>query len=66
MKSFGGTIAEAVARYTVTEPKGEFTYCCAGSIRDANIISDILKIELQQIMAHRFHDSQVSVVNSQS
>jgi 16S rRNA (cytidine1402-2'-O)-methyltransferase len=56
-----GTIAEAIAHYTQTEPKGEFTLVVAGAQLEMPVLSeDALKAELQQIMAQGVSRSQAS------
>lgn len=56
-----GTIAEAIAHYTQIEPKGEFTLVVAGAQLEMAILSeDVLKVELQQIMAQGISRSQAS------
>lgn len=56
-----GTIAEAIAYYSQKEPKGEFTLVVAGAQLEMAILSeDVLKAELQQIMAQGISRSQAS------
>lgn len=56
-----GTIEEAIAHYTQHEPKGEFTLVVAGAELVMPVLSeDILKAELQQIMAQGVSRSQAT------
>lgn len=56
-----GTIAEAIAYYTETQPKGEFTLVVAGAELEMPVLSEgALKVELQQIMAQGVSRSQAS------
>lgn len=56
-----GTIEQAIAHYTRTEPKGEFTLVVAGAQLEMPTLSEeALKVELQQIMAQGVSRSQAS------
>ncbi|MEO8893038.1 MAG: 16S rRNA (cytidine(1402)-2'-O)-methyltransferase [Coleofasciculaceae cyanobacterium] len=56
-----GTIEQAIAHYTQTEPRGEFTLVVAGAQLEMPTLSeDALKAELQQIMAQGVSRSQAS------
>lgn len=56
-----GTIAEAIAYYTQTQPKGEFTLVVAGAQLEMPVLSEeALKVELQEIMAQGISRSQAS------
>lgn len=56
-----GTIEQAIAHYTQTEPRGEFTLVVAGAQLEMPTLSEeALKVELQQIMAQGVSRSQAS------
>jgi 16S rRNA (cytidine1402-2'-O)-methyltransferase len=56
-----GTIEQAIAHYTQTEPRGEFTLVVAGAQLEMPTLSEeALKAELQQIMAQGVSRSQAS------
>ena len=56
-----GTIEDAIAHYTETQPKGEFTLVVAGARLEMPVLSeDALKVELQQIMAQGVSRSQAT------
>jgi len=56
-----GSIGEAIAHYHHHEPKGEFTLVVAGAQMEIPVLSqDVLKAELQQIMAQGVSRSQAS------